>query len=451
MVTIGNDTLAGTITTLESADSVGVGVGSPGTPVIIGQGYLQGSTANASADSAQRITRSSQARNQFGDAANSQLTQALQDALSEGAYPVYGIAPTETEVTGEDFSGESGQTATLANAPVQEVADDIVFTVNSTTKTTVLYRDGDPSNETPGTDEVYLNPTTGKFKVDESLGNTGDDVDYWYLDYSSTFDEIDNHQVTDTEFLRDIVDFVSLIPETDDVVDSLETQVDNMESNGDFAIGLAGAGDPYIADTNAYTDSYDNSRMQLVYPSRDGDGNTLMGSYAGARSRIGISSTPIFKRLRTQNALQFNLSRSQQEDLVLEKVNPIEERGGAGARIIDDLTTVGDTNTDEAAWQQGISRLVTDFIAETVRERADGFIGSFNDTSTLNSLRGNISSDLKALLESRQLEAYSLVIEATDGTTAVVDIGIDTADPLRNIELTVSAGAVQNGVSVEGE
>lgn len=456
MVTIGNDTLPGTITTIESAPSSGVATQSPGVPVIVGQGYLQGSSASASADTGYRISRPSRARSLFGDTSNSQLTRAVQDALAEGAYPVYAVAPSEVEVTAEDLSGESGQTATLANAPVQEVAGDITFTVNSTQKTTILYREGDPANASPGTDEVYLNPQTGKFKVDESLGNAGDEADYWYLDFSNTFDEISNYQIDSTTFLREVVDFIGLVDENDSVVQSAETQANDMESNGNYVIALAGAGSPYIDDagttsdeTTGYTDSYDNSRLQLINPSRNGDGNTTMGSYAGLRSEIGISTTPIFQSLTTQTSLQTNLSQTQQENLVNSQVIPLEERSG-GARIIEDVTTVTDSNTDEANWRQGISRLVTDYVAEAVRDEAEPFIGEFNDTGTLNSLRGNVSSELKALLETRQLEAFSLVVEEVDSTTAAVDVGINTADPLRNIELTVAAGAVSNGVRVEG-
>lgn len=455
MVTIGNDTLPGTITTLESAASVGTGVGAPGTPVLIGQGYLQGSTAEGEADSVYRITRPNQARTQFGSADNSQLTQAVSDALSEGAYPVYAVAPTETEVTAEDLSGVTGTTTTLANAPVQENAEDITFTVNSTEKDTVLYYDGDPENAIPGEDEVYLNPVSGKAEADEEFGNTGDEVDYWYLDYADTFEAITDYEIGDNTYLRDVVDFLGLIPETESVRSSVQSKADSMETQGHYSIGLAGAGSPYIDDgeteedeTSDYSNQFDTSRLQLVHPSRKEDGTTLMGGYAGARARIGIDSTPIFKPIQTANALQDNLSTVQQENLVNENVIPIEERSG-NARIIEDMTTVSDDNTDEAAWRQGISRLVTDYVAELVEEETSDFIGDFNDRGALNSIRGNISSRLKPLLDTGQLEAYSLIVEEESAMVAIVDIGIDTADPLRNIELTVSAGNVTNGVSVE--
>lgn len=454
MVTIGNDTLPGTITTLESAPSVGVNVGAPGTPTIVGQADLDGASNAADPNTAVEITRPKQARDRFGLAENSQLTTAVQDALAEGAYPVYAVAPP-VETTTQDLSGDSGSTGDVENTPLIENVDDVTFTINSSEKETTFYPEGNPTNTSVPDGEVLVNPQDGRFYADEALGNSGDELEYSHADYSAdTFDAINELEVAGNEFLRDITDFVALTDEKGSIKDMLETHVDDMEGNGDFAIGLAGAGEGYVIDavsagqqSTEYSDSYDNSRLQLVTPSRDNEGRTLIGSYVGARSRIGIDSTPVFKALRTQSSLQTNLSQDEQEDLVGEQVIPIEERSG-NARIVEDLTTVSDTNTEEQQWRQGISRLVTDYVAELSREEAEPYIGEFQDPTSRNNIRGNVSARLKELLESRQLRGYSLVVEAVDDMTVAVDIGIDTADPLRNIELTVAAGSVQNGVEI---
>lgn len=452
MVTIGNDTLPGTITTIDSAASIGVGLGSPANIVLVGQAYLTDGSANA--DQVYRLTRSRRAENLFGPPSHSLLTASVQDALVEGAYPVYAVAPSETSVTGEDLSGKSGQTGSLSNAPVQEVAGDITFTINSTEKTTVLYRDGDPANATPGTDEVYLSPQTGKYNIDESQGAAGDGVDYTYLDYTDTFDAITDAQFNN-EFIRDNIDLIGTLDENDSVTSSLETKVDSMESNGWYAVGVAGAGDPYIDDagtssdeTSSYSDSIDNSRMQLVHPSRNGSEDSDIGAYLGLRASIGLETTPIFKTVGSVDALRVNLDRTQQENLVNAQVIPLDERSN-GAKVVDDITTVDpSTNTEEAAWQQGFSRLATDFVIGAVEERTNSHVGEFNDTFTLNNIRGDISSDLQSLLSSRVITGYSLVVEEIDDTTAAVDVGIDTNDPLRNAELSVVAGDVRNGVQV---
>lgn len=451
MVTIGNDTLPGPITTLDSAPSAGANVGAPAIPVIMGQAYLD--EGNASAATMKRISRPKTAVDEFGPADKSQLTTAVMDAIVAGAYPVYAVAPGQTDVTGEDLSGKSGSTGTLQNAPVVEHAADITFTVNSTTKDTVLYYDGDPVNASVGTDEVYLNPQTGKYKVDESQGNSGDDVEYSYVDYTEAFKEVSDAKVADIQ-VREVVDFVGVTDERQGVVDSLKSKVIEMQNNGNYVIGVAGAGKPYIDDSATSTDEidnysnpYDTSRMQLITPSRKDDHKTVIGAYLGKRSDIGISNTPIFKFLTSITGLQKNLSRAKQEKLVSSRVIPLEERN-AGAKIKEDLTTVSDGNSEEEAWKQGISRLVTDFVAETVEEESNDFIGEFNDQTTLNNVRSAVAQNLKDLLNSRSIEAYSLVVEEVDSMTAAVDIGIDTADPLRNIELNITAGAVSNGVQV---
>lgn len=454
MVTIGDDTLPGLITTIESAESTGVNLGAPGLPVLLGQADL--SAGNADANTAYRVTRPKQARDLFGEKTNSMLTRATIGALVEGAYPVYAIAPETVEITGEDLSGVSGQSTTLANAPVHEgEPGDIQFTINSTTKTTVLYYDGDPENASPGTDEVYLNPQTGKAYADEAMGNTGDSVDYTYADYTNTYDEITNATVAGEIHLRDIVDFIGVVDENQTQVGNAQAKADTMEDNGWFAIAVGAAGEPYIDDVNTTTDelssfshSYDSSRLQLLHPTRDDGGNTVLGEYVGKRASIGIDSSPMFKRLSSVKNLSINLSKSQRESLVNARVVPLSE-SRTNAKIVEDYTTVSDTNTEEAAWKRGFARLVTDYTVELLQELSEEYIGSFNKPSVQNNIKGRAVNQMKGLMDSNAITGFTLVIEEVDSVTLLVDVGINTTDVLRNIELTVSAGEVSGGV-VEG-
>ena len=452
MVTIGTDALPGTITTVDSTDNVGRVLTAPAVPVLVGQAYL--SEGNANADEVYRISRASRASSLFGPSEESMLTHALHGALTEGASVVYAVAAAEQSVSGEDLSGESGTGATLDNAPVIEHADDVTFTINSTTKDTVLYYDGDPSNASPGSDEVWLNPQSGKFKADESLGNTGDEVDYSYADYTNTFDQIDTATILDGDtYLRTVADFIAVVDENSSPVTDAKDKSEAMAQEGWFNIAVGGAGEPYIVDketgtdeTAGYSNPFDTSRLQLLYPTRDSEDNTIIGEYIGVRAELGIDEIPMFSQFASVNSLHTTLSLAQQENLVNSYVNPLEPRRSS-VRIIDDLTTVSDGNADEAAWRRGFARLVTDFVTERADERADPFIGDFNERSVLNALRGNISSDLKNLYESGQIEGYSLVVEKSDSLTAILDIGIKTAKPLRNIEITVTAGDVAAGAT----
>lgn len=449
MVTIGSNTLPGTITEVESATSAAQAVAAPGTPALLGQAYL--SEGSASANTAYRVTRLKQARDLFGPTSNSMLTQAVQDALIEGASQVYAIPASTTSQT-DDLSGTTSATGTLANTPVVEVADDITFTVNSTTKTTTLYYDGDPSNATPGTDEVLLNPQSGEYHIDEQSGNTGDDVTYSSVSYTDALTELTDALINGVH-IREVVDFVLPVDENDDVVSDVHDKVNAMETNGYFAIAQAGAGSPYIDDAETGTDElqswtnpFDSDRAQLLHPSRKGDGSTVLGAYAGVRARLGINASSMFKQIQTVNDLRISLTTADKEALVNNQAVPLDERRSS-ARIVEDLTTVSDDNTEEQAWERSFSRLVTDFVVESVNQIAEdgGYIGDFNNSGTLNSFRGSVSSFLGQLRESNSIEDYALTVEEIDSVTAACDVGIDTADPLRNIELTVSAGDVQGG------
>jgi hypothetical protein len=260
----------------------------------------------------------------------------------------------------------------------------------------------------------------------------------------------------DDVHLRELADFVALVDENADARDSLRDKTVSMGSNGWRVIGLAGAGSPWIDDlgtgtdeVSSYSDSYDTSRLQLYAPTRDADGNSIMGGIAGFRSALGIDAPAFSKKLRTANALQLNLSQSQIEALINNNVNPIEEGRGA-AEVVEDLTTVTDSNSTESSWTTGFARLVTDFTVEEIQETADPFFGEFNNNGVQNLIEGRVASVLKQLLESRAIDAFSLVLEEVDDVTLAVDVGIDTGDGLRNIELTVTTGDVQNGVTVEG-
>jgi hypothetical protein len=454
MVTIGDDTLPGNILTVESAPATGTSLSAPATPVILGQADL--AAGSASADTAYRVTRPKRAQELFGRAEDSQLTIAVQSALTEGAYPVYAIAPATTAVTAEDLSGVSSTSTTLSNAPVLEDPDDVTFTINSTTKTTVFYYEGDPENATPGTDEVLVNPQTGKVNADESMGNTGDEVDYTYVDYANTFDEVTNATVNGgDDHLREVVDFMGIVDEKDTVVTSAKDKAESMEGNGWFVISVGGAGEPYIDDqqtstdeTSSYSDNYDTSRLQLIHPTRDADGDTLLGSYLGLRCRLGINRSPLFKQLGSVQNLIINLDEDQKKNLVNANVNPIDEASG-GAKVVEDLTTVADDNLDEIAWQRGFARLVTDFTSDEIDVATQPFIGEFNRHYVQNTIEARVQSILNALLQSNAIEGFTLVVEEVDSLTLALDIGINTSDVLRNIEITISAGELTNATSAE--
>lgn len=428
MVKIGNTTLPGVQTTVESSRSVGVGVGSPGDILLIGPSNEEG---EAEPNTAYQVRTPSRSRHYFGE--DSPLSDAIIDALREGAFPVYAISTEAVDVEDEGVTSDSG---TVEHVPVSEDPSDTTFSVDGSDLTTVTTFE-DPSEQTPGTAEAILNPVTGDYHIDYD-GIDPAAVDYVHQDYESAVQSIGSEIGND-------VDLVGVLVETESVVDVLVDEVNDMASNYNFAIAVAGAS-PYLGDNiDSYMNDYDTSRLQFVYPSRNTDGESIIGSYLGVRSAIGISASPMRKRISSQTSLNQTLSSDEKAALLAERVNPLgNER--AGARIIDDVTSVTDDNANERNMKQGISRLVIDFVTIVVNANSDDFIGELHTDSARNSLQNIIKSELKDLVTLNAIRAYSVSVQEVDSMTASVDVGVETVDPLRNIVATVTAGEVESAL-----
>lgn len=428
MVTIGNTKLPGVQTTVESASSTGVNVGAALEVGIVGQADLSAGSANA--NQVYEVTTPVKARDYFGD--GSPLTVACIDALTEGAYPIHAVAVEEKSVTGEDISGTSGTSGTLAEGPVVEGdAGSVTFTVDSTAKT-VVETLGDPANETPGTDEVYFNPVTGEFELDSSVSTSGD-VDYTYLDFPAACDAMWGE--------ADDLDVIGLTTENAAAVADALTEAEAHDDLYEFTAVVAGAG-TYL-DPASFSNPHDSSRIQLLYPSRNGDDETIIGSYLGLRASLGINASPMFKRLSTQKDLRTTLSRADQENLVDAYVVPLADES-RGARVVEDLTCVDSSNADEQSMSQLLHRLIVDYVTEVVNVLSERYIGELHTVQARNALEGEVSSEMNQLLSLQAITGYSVTVEKVDSLTASLDVGVNTVDPLRNIVATVAAGEVAN-------
>lgn len=432
MASYGSTSEPGITTNVESALTISTSGDAPSDVGIVGQADLGGGTSEGSANPNEvyQVTRASKARDWFGE--DSLLTQAVVDALDMGAYPVYTVATDEIAVTGEDLSGLSSTSGSLANGPVSEDPADTQFTINGTTMTTVITYE-DPSTKTPGTDEVYLNPVTKAFEIDggATVGNSGDDVDYEHFDYTSGIDAMQNNAGA-------VIDFLAPVSENQSVTDYVQTTLGNMADEYNFALGLVGAG--VRVDPQNYANSYDDSRMQVVYPTRNADGESVLGSYAGLRASLGIRTTPINKTLDNQKDLVVGLNKAERGSLIDARVVPLADEA-AGARVADDVNSVSDDNSEEAGIRYGFSRLVFDYAITTVRVNEKPFIGRLNSSAVRNALEGLLNNQLKSLQRSNAIISFSAEVFEIDATTASVELQVDAAEPLRFIENTVTVGA----------
>jgi hypothetical protein len=430
MADYGDTIEPGIVTNVNSALAVTSSGGAPADVGLVGQADLANGSAETNA--VYQVTRATKARDWFGE--GSPLTRNILDALNEGAYPVYAVAVDLVDVTGEDLSGLASNTGTLAEGPVSEDAADTTFTINGTELTTVLKYD-DLTDLAPGADEVYLNPSTREFKIDSNVtvGNTGDSVDYKYGDY-----------VAGNQALADgaggAVDFFVPLSEGAGATQDAQDTVGTLANEYNFAIAIIGA-EPGL-DPDTYEHQIDDSRVQVVYPARNEEGYSTLGSYAGLRANIGITTTPINKRLSTQTDLAVSLNRSERGALINKRMVPLANET-EGARIADDVNTVSDTNSDEAGIRFGFTRLVMDYVINVVRQNEQPFIGRLNSRAVRAALEGLLSNQLKTLKRSNSIIDYEVRVSRIDATSAAVEMQVETAKPLRFIDNTITLGAQQ--------
>lgn len=425
----------GIVTNVSSATTVSTGGASPSDVGIIGEADLGGGVNQGAADpnSVYLVTRSADARNWFGD--DSLLTEAVTDALNEGAFPVYAVATESVTVTDEDLSGLVSTTGSLSKGPLTEDAAAASFTVDGVSKTTTLTYE-DPSTLSPSADEVILNPVTQAFELDSAPSDadgTNDGVDYEYQDYSTAFSSMANDAA-------EMIDFLVPLSENSSVTSEAQVVVGNMAEEYNFATAIVGAG--ARIDPSSYTNTFDDSRVQVLYPPRDGSDKSLLGSYAGKRASLGISTTPINKRLDAEKNLSVSLNKAERGALISERVVPLADES-AGARIADDVNSVSDGNSKEANIRFGFSRLVIDYAIKTVQINEKPFVGRLNNPAVRNTLEGLLNSELLPLERSNSILSYSVNVRKVDATTASVELGVETAKPLRFIENEIAVGGVQ--------
>jgi hypothetical protein len=432
MTTIGNDIIPGIQTTVDTADTVAIALGSPTDVALVGPAD-ESATDYPGANEVQRLTTPSDARNTFGEPDNSMLTRAIFQAFGEGASPVYAVAVESAEITGEDISGIGSTSGTLAEAPIAEDSTEISINVDGTEKSVTITVD-DPSTKTPGADEAFVNPVTGDFELDAAPSTSGDVIYTHYneMKYASAFKAV-------AEQYGETVDFLAPVQENLDVTAKALAEVNDMEGFYELAVALCGL----PADTTIEADmadvTWDDSRLQVIMPARDEDGNSAIGSYAGRRSSLGIDASAMGKELNTQGRMYQRISLQNERDLVNNNVVPIRSSTD-GARIVDDPTTVNDDNAEEAGMRQGFARLVMDRVINIVQTVETPFIGRLNEKETRNGLENLLNEELTDLLKSSAIEGYSVSIEEKDAMSARVDVSADTTDPLRNIYNNVLAG-----------
>ena len=412
---IGNPNEPGVTSSVRSAPSVTTSGPSAGTPLLVAAGDLE--NGEASANTVESCSSSADAQRLFGDASN--LTAGIMQALNQGAQPVLGVAPEETTVT-QDLSAIDGTSATT-DEPLKEDAEEITVTVDGTDKT-VVWTLKDPSNETPGTDEVLINPTSDTLELDDAP-STDASIEYTAVDYQAALNAL-------PAYTGD-VDILSPWKERSDVTTQALGAANEMETERTFV--LVQAGIPHPVDADAFTNSYDTSRLVLYAATRTQDFGTSIPALLGTRARLGLTSTPINQQVPLQSRPEQGLNTTERGTLIDKNVVPLE-RIGESVRVTDDVTTVSDENSEEQNYKYGFSRMALDFLIEVVHDLEKPFVGKFNSPGAIGQLQDLLNNGARPLGESNVIYDYNAEITMISPTKARVTFQADVAEPIRFIE-----------------
>lgn len=426
MTEYGNYEEPGIVTDLTSSAATPTSGEAPNDLGMVGQADLANATEAADTGKVYQVTRASKAVEWFGPTESSLLTTAIIDALTEGAYPVYAVAAPSTTVTGETHDSASSTTVSFDNAPIREDPEKITVTLDGVDQTpTVVY--DDVSTYSPEAGECYVNPVRAEVEI-ESTPGTGLSFNYDHFDYPAAVDTLVSNA-------GDEIDFLAPINENVEIVNDGNTTVADMEQEYNLSILLGGA--EIFLDPSNYSPRYDDSRTQVIYPTRFEDGSSLVAAYAGFRANLSLQTTPINKRLTTNKRPIESLNRAERGSLIDADVVPIADES-RGARIVDDVTCVSDSNTDEQNLQYGFNRLVMDYIINTTRTNQKPFIGMLNSQTVRNVLEGMINDQLTELTNSQMVISSDVNVLKESNTAVGVEMDLNLAEPLRFIENTVT-------------
>lgn len=412
---IGNTEEPGVTATVDSAPSISANGPSAGTPLVVGSADLEDGSANS--NEVYSIDDSIEAQRHFGK--QSRLTRNIIDAQNQGAGTVLAIAPAESTVE-QDISGLSSTNGSLDN-PAKEGVDEITVTVDETEKT-VEYRLSDVGEESVDADHAYFNPTNGQFELDTAPSTSGT-IEYTQLEYNAAFNAVKSYTGD--------VDFITALKERSDVTTGLLGTANDLSNEYQLVLAVAGLTAP--VDPDAFTNSYDTSRLQLLAPVRTEDYGSLLGAYVGLRAELGLTSTPINQRIALRSRPAQGLGKSERGALIDKFVTPLE-RIGESVRIADDLTTVSEENDEESNMRYGFSRLVVDYLIETVNDLEQPFVGKFNSPGAIGQLEDLLNEGARSLSQSNAIYSYDATVKMIDPVTVRVTFRADVAEPIRFIQ-----------------
>lgn len=237
------------------------------------------------------------------------------------------------------------------------------------------------------------------------------------------------------------IDFLGVLSEDHEVQTEAEVLLEDAAKNYHFTSLFVpaspddGGNEPYNPD---YEVGFDNSRVAALYPYMN-NGTYVLGSYLGVRAQQGIRTTPIGDRLITQRDLEKTLTPDERGITIENRVIPLQA-DPAGVEIIDDKNTAEEDSDTDANIQFAYSRLVVDYIVKTVKITEEPYIGRLHRPEIRSSLKGAVENQLQELKSAAQVVDFETYVEAKDSDTALMNIHLNLAEPLRFVENEITIG-----------
>lgn len=431
---IGNDIEPGINSTVSSAPTLSSSGLSAGTPVLVGPADLGEGQSQGEAEVGEiyGVTDSPQARSMFGD---SHLTDNVIDALGQGAYPVLALVPP-TQSASMDISGETSRVIDIENAV--SLDHGMTVTLNGTELETQTSVEELTTDTDVGSGEVIINPAREEVLL-PSAPTSDSTISYTEVDYQQGLQPILDYEGD--------IDFIGLLTANESAVSSLLGFLEQMAAREKLAMGFASMPTP-VDESSDIVLPVDSSRIQLIEPGYKESGYSAVGAFVGMRADVGLQTTAINQSLNLTERLAIPLdSISDREALINANVTPLKGLGQV-ARVVDDLTTVSESNTEEQNFRYGFTRLAVDFVIDQLHGMEQPFVGKFNSPGAIGQLSDLLNEQARPLKESNVVYSFSADVQLVTPLRVKVVFQADVAEPIRNITNEVVIG---NDLSLQND
>ena len=397
-----------------------------------------GDFEEATADPADpiRITSRRTADTLFGE--DSELSDAVRGAISNGANRDFLYAVMVEQVQADQESFTATDSGTLENTPIVK---DSVEISSETDELDVkyVYDDATLSGDI-AEGEAYVNIYTGEFVA----GSEDDwDVDYRYGDWQSAFDASENI-VNESESGV----FAALSASTE-VTDSLVEETEALRQDYKMIKAVSAAQpndtDEYRAwyDTAEYEDNFSSDSQFVLAPvNRSDEELTVIGQTAGLFAGNDITQ-PVYNRqlVSVGEGLSQRLGRAEAQELRDANVIPLKQ--GAGLRVSDNTSASDETDWERDFWR----RRIVDRVILIAKEVGDSILGRINDPDTRDAAEDLLKTEIEGLVSDRLLQpndeeddSWFVEVEPDpiDPDQVNIDIGVTPFGIAKRIDTTIT-------------